>query len=557
MDITRKGFITGAAAAVSSVLAGTGVACADTAHANEVVELPAGVTADDLVASCVELEPIADFAEEQTYDIVVVGAGCAGVAAVATALEEGATVGCLQKEEGVAANGSAALGVIKGRSTAAGIKRWMTDWANKSNRRVNWDLYSYFVDHSEETMSWLYQRGLEAGGELRSRTANESIRYDDGELEASFKFATTNNQDFITKLAAKAEADGAVFYWSTPAVQLIQDEDGTVTGVVGKRADGTYIRLSAERGVILAAGDYMNNDSMVERYSADAMPFWRKQKNRTGDGHILGSLAGGRIAPANHPRMIHGLIPGFTVVPLLMLDKDALRFANENMVMSDFNTCMAYRYHENGATNYIYRLFDAKLDEKYAAFPTAVKLETIDKAIDDNNTLYYYRADTLDELAEQLELPVDTFKASVERYNELCALGSDEDFGVPGEMLHPIDTPPFYCLRDFPGIAALTGGVLVDKNYQVIDADRNPIPHLFAAGMQAGDLCGGINWHMPGGMSNGHCFNAGRYTVIYALTGGFEPKNPCSFDQIADDWKDDEGKFVWETDKCPTVINVW
>ncbi len=139
MDITRKGFITGSAAAVSSVLAGAGVACADVAHAGEAVELPVGVTADDLAASCVELEPVTDFAEEQTYDIVVVGAGCAGVAAVATALEEGATVGCLQKEEGVAANGSAALGVIKGSSTAAGIKRWMTDWANKSIRRVNWD----------------------------------------------------------------------------------------------------------------------------------------------------------------------------------------------------------------------------------------------------------------------------------------------------------------------------------------------------------------------------------------------------------------------------------
>lgn len=559
MELDRRSFVAGTAGLAATAAASIAATQATVVRADDAAaaELPAGITLEDVQNSRVELDPVTDFAEEATYDIVVVGAGCAGVVAVKTAVEEGASVACLQKQETVMANGSSALGVIKGLSTPAGIKRWMTQWADKNVRRVNWELFEYYVDHSEETMSWLYQRGLEAGGEMRVLAANESIRYEDGEMEASFKFTTKGNQDFITHLADKAAEEGATFYWSTPAVQLVQDADGTVSGVIGKREDGTYVKLNAVKGVILAAGDYMNNPSLVDTYSPDARQFWKKQTDRTGDGHILGTLAGGRIAPGNHPRMAHGLIPGFTITPLLALDATGERFMNEDLVMSDFNTAMAYRYHESDGMNYIYRFFDSKVNEKYTDH-TVVKLENIDKSVDeDSATNRYFRADTLEGLCEQMELPVETAVASIERYNELCAAGSDEDFGVPADKMHAIDTPPFYCLRDFPGISALTGGVLVDKNYQVIDADRKPIPHLFAAGMQAGDLCGGINWHMPGGASNGHCFNAGRYTVIYALTGSFEPKNPCSFEQIADDWKNNEGKFVWETDTCPTEINVW
>ncbi len=61
---------------------------------------------------------------------------------------------------------------------------------------------------------------------------------------------------------------------------------------------------------------------------------------------------------------------------------------------------------------------------------------------------------------------------------------------------------------------------------RVIDEDSNPIPGLYAAGVDAGNPCGGINWSMPGGFSNSHIFTAGRYTVIHALTGDMTPKKP-------------------------------
>ena len=96
-QLDRRQFVTASAAvAAGTALAGT-AAFADEAAAK--IELPVDLTPADIAGSCVELEPITEFAEEATYDIVVVGAGCAGVPAVLTAVEEGASVACLQKQE--------------------------------------------------------------------------------------------------------------------------------------------------------------------------------------------------------------------------------------------------------------------------------------------------------------------------------------------------------------------------------------------------------------------------------------------------------------------------
>ena len=74
-------------------------------------------------------------------------------------------------------------------------------------------------------------------------------------------------------------------------------------------------------------------------------------------------------------------------------------------------------------------------------------------------------------------------------------MGVDEDFGKAPELLKTVDTPPYYGIVNNPeSNSADNGGLLVDGHYQVVDANNEPIPHLFAAGVDAGDLCGGINW---------------------------------------------------------------
>lgn len=563
----RRSFLKGGAvAATGAVLAGlagcapsskreTGTTGSDVSSTSTNV-LPIDLKESDFEYSIVEREPITEFAEEETYDIVVVGAGCAGVPAVLTAVQEGATVACLQKEALVSANGNGVSFVYNEKSNASGIKRWMSDWAKLNDWRINPDLFMFYVNYAEEAVPWVITNGIEAGVEPIEYATDSSIRYDDGGIVAVCDATQASNQDLMLALAAKAEDGGAVFYYETPCVQLVQEEDGTISAAIGKKKDGSYVKLNATKGVVLAAGDYMNNTSMVDRNLHDASPFPVCLVNHTGDGHILGILAGGRMAPLGHARQIHtNYIGPLMFYPFLALDYNGNRFVNETIPMSSLNIAMGRTYTpEMGGVHY--RIFDSKTEGFYPSslgIPPTVFVGEGSAWMDADTVV---SGNTLEELCKAAGIPVEAGVASIERYNEMCAKGADDDFGVPGSYLVAVDTPPFYCIKGDVGMSGINAGIMVNDHFQVIDNDGEPIPHLYAAGIQAGNLCGGINWNMPGGCSNASMFTSGRYTVIHALTGDMKPKNACGFEDVADKYQTDDG-YMWDSPMCATAITVW
>lgn len=571
-NIDRRTFVKGGALAASAAAIASLAGCASSepqtsAAVETASNLPQGIIEADFEESVVERDVVTDFAVEETYDIVVVGAGCAGVPAVLTALEEGASVACLQKESVVAANGFGSTAVVPSASDESAMKRWMSDWAAENGYRLNRELFEYWMNHSEDTLSFLVLKGEETGLPPVAYNTSNSIIYEDGTKLATFSITTSGNNEFMTNLASWVEGQGAKFYFSTPCVQLVQDESGAVTGAIGKSEDGSYVKLNATKGVILAAGDYQNNRSMLSRYCGDAMIFKPDQMNRTGDGHILGVLAGGSIVPAGHPRQIHCMFTTsrqYLVTPLLMLNPEGKRFMNEEAPMTSWNTIIRYAYDNQPfiENDYplIFRFFDSKVDEKY---PGQGSLAAIEGSMEGGNSFesidgVIYKADTLEELCDLLEIDAEAVIDSIEHYNELCAAGEDADFGKKPENMQPIDTPPFYGVRNSLNFAAVNGGLKVDEHYQVVDAAGVPIPGLFAAGTNGGDICGGINWAMPGGCSNGHCFTAGRYTVIYALTGGMEPSHRYTYQDLGDRLLNENGKYTWEDPSTAmSGINIW
>jgi fumarate reductase flavoprotein subunit len=92
-------------------------------------------------------------------------------------------------------------------------------------------------------------------------------------------------------------------------------------------------------------------------------------------------------------------------------------------------------------------------------------------------------ADTLEELAEKIGMPVDDFLASVRRYNEFCKNGKDEDFGKATELLWPIpETGPYYAIYGQRFSEAAMGGLMVDGQCRVLRNDGTPIPGLYGVG---------------------------------------------------------------------------
>ena len=146
----------------------------------------------------------------------------------------------------------------------------------------------------------------------------------------------------------------------------------------------------------------------------------------------------------------------------------------------------------NTPGNIAWSIFDGDYEKKVRAQApmTADGLlngiaEKIDASVEQN---LMYRADTLEDLASQLGIPADEFKATVDRYNGMCANGVDVDFGVPKRFLASVDTPPFYALNVPAKTLVVPFGLHVNENSQVCTESDEPIDGLFAVGNVQGDF---------------------------------------------------------------------
>lgn len=92
------------------------------------------------------------------------------------------------------------------------------------------------------------------------------------------------------------------------------------------------------------------------------------------------------------------------------------------------------------------------------------------------------KANSIEELAKLMEVDAAELQATIDRYNELCAAGKDEDFGKPADHMIAVEGETYYALKLRPNVTVTFGGLVTDINAQVLDTENNPIPGLYAAG---------------------------------------------------------------------------
>lgn len=158
-------------------------------------------------------------------------------------------------------------------------------------------------------------------------------------------------------------------------------------------------------------------------------------------------------------------------------------------------------------------------DDDYAASHGGTKRSGVFPQLIDT-----YRANTLDELADKLGIEdKGVFLASIQRYNELCVKGVDEDFGKDPKWMNAILTPPFYGIRRHLRVSALCSGVYTNASGQALDANKAPIAGLYCVGNLGGQFYGGADYPFHAtGLSLGHCYTFGRLAGKHAsaLPGG-------------------------------------
>ena len=463
--------------------------------------------ADSELPFFVKPEPITDVADVRDYDVVVIGAGAAGVPAAISAMQAGAKVALLQKEANATSQGNTCQSIVLEESSPAGVEAVISMHIEENAHQPKREQAKLWAYNSGEALKWLWDIAQEAGAQTVETTekwtgAIQQVNgYDVKWFTFDFGPKPYNTGNGMRDICDWAEGQGLEIFYSTPAVQLVQDGEGAaVTGVIAEGEDG-YIQFNAAKGVIVATGDYENDDEMMAHYEPRMANIYRKEVNKTGDGQKMMVWAGGIMEDSAASKVLHDFDAGpgsMADMPFLCVKNDGTRFCDESR--SSMATMANFLLSEEDAGWYS-QIFDSNYMTDTEGWPgVALPPEAMANYMPEiegeksgvyEGIIRTYSADTLEELAEKLEITdVDAFVATVERYNELVEAGADEDMGKSAQWLKAIAVPPFYGIHRHIGLSTLIHGVNVDENMQVLNADGEPIECLYSIGNCAGNFFG-------------------------------------------------------------------
>ena len=278
----------------------------------------------------------------------------------------------------------------------------------------------------------------------------------------------------LTPLENKLREMGAEFLLDTCATALIVNAEGAVVGCRFQDTNTGKITDIKAGSVVLATGGFADNGEMVY----DNIPDWANMPQLvhgcTGDGHKLGIAAGGALHGMDSSYQycnLMGDIPNCTTwgywTPIVLVLPNGKRFIKEDQSHDAGLACVEAGYRQ------WWSIFDHKAFERR---PIAASVESNIKAHADA----YVTADTVEELAQKMDVPVSTLVETFARHDELMASGEDTDFGKT-TWLEPLEAP-FHALKLNVCRYKTSGGFMVGPNNQVIDEDGNEIPGLYACG---------------------------------------------------------------------------
>ncbi|MBQ9346109.1 MAG: FAD-binding protein [Oscillibacter sp.] len=499
---------------------------------------------------------ITDDMVEETVDadVLVIGCGVAGVAAVRSAAEEGAKVVAVEKGSGPQCR-SGEYAVINGKVQARyGRDTWTPEQINEmtdyhmveSSFKVKRSIFSRWAKEIGDVFDWWVEPNTDLyyAPETRSPIPDENAdnflipiflplpEHYDWTKEAipcyptSVEFLPNQSVNVNANMDAAIATGNVDARYGHFAEKLIM-EDGKCAGAYIRSAEtGGYLKVNA-KSVILAAGDYSQNEAMVKHFCPDVIEngIVRLFTNtdvegnftNNGDGIKLGMWAGAAVQK-DHAPMIHHMGGGadlsgvgvMGIAGFLNLDMNGKRFMNEDMpgqqienqveLQKDMKTWqifdaawpeqLPYMPAEHGGACYVEDY--ASEDEGPANNKTYRNYKSpypLQAAIDDGRCV---TADTLEDLVKILypddEAAQQTALASIERYNELARNGNDEDFGKVASRMWPLENPPYYADQFTPALLlVIVGGLESDEECHTLDTNRNIIPGLYVAGNVQGN----------------------------------------------------------------------
>jgi flavocytochrome c len=445
-------------------------------------------------------------------DVIVVGAGVAGMATAIEAASRGARVQVVEmssvfgghavmSEGGLALVNTATQSRLGVNDSAELARQDFIRWGGDPN--ISW-VERYVRDSKAEVHDWLVAMGLQFTV-LRRPAGNSVPRFHEN-AERGLGVAKV-------LLLECLRYPNIEFLWNTQAVGIVRDAAGSVTG-----AECLHLRTGkksklAASAVVLATGGFQSNVDFLRRHWPSTSGFPERMLagsgvNSMGSGHVMAAAAGAALVKLERqwnypwglpdPRYEEG-VRGIAVrMPMaIWVNKHGERFVDEHAGPKAATPAVLA---QPGAT--YWAIFDAPGREVFVVAGTDWTDDRRVRALLLNNPAVIQQADSVEKLAQRIGVPEGNLARTVSRYNQLVAAGVDEDFGRFGkgreleQSAHRrapsrIATPPFFALQLYPLARKSMGGIAIDDACRVLDNKGVAIPGLYAVGEAAGQ--GGLN----------------------------------------------------------------
>lgn len=430
--------------------------------------------------------------ETQNKDVVVIGAGGAGLVAAIEAKNNGAkNVIVLEKMAFAGGNTLISGGEYAAPNNWVQVKKGLKD----SNDAFYNDILKGGDNEGDPKLVRVLADNALSGAEWLKDYINMTFEdrqmfFGGHSVERSLVPQGATGVEMISKLLAKAEELNIPVLYETPATELIVDK-GRVTGVKAVSEDKEYTFL-AKDGVILATGGFGSNLEMRVKYNKDVDEniLSTNTVGITGDGITMAEKIGAQLEdmpfiqtyPTCDP--ISGALLYFGDVRLvggsILVNQEGKRFVEELERRDVISMAI-----KNQTGNAAYQFCDE----------AQVKLSGVaEHHADEVNYLFnnklLVKADTIKEAADFFGIDAAELEKTVAKYNQYAKDGKDLEFNKRGKLTPFEAKGPFYIMKAVPAVHHTMGGVKIDENARVINTKGEVIKGLYGAGEVTGDIHG-------------------------------------------------------------------
>lgn len=478
--------------------------------------------------------------ESVDVDIVIAGAGGGGTGAALAAAQAGAKVLIVEQTSSPGGNTKLSSGFFAMDSSfqqEVNLDFSVDEAVNRilefNHYLSNGPLTRAVIEKAGDTVDWLNGYGMDFY--VQEQTTQFAHEDDPYKYKCYNKYKDTGAG--FDAIYGHLEEMGCELRVNTRMTELIQDADGTVTGIKAEKEDGGILTVNA-KATIISTGGFGADAQKVEEVSGTA---YLNSLGMPNGGEGLAAMVKAGAIDVDATPLLHACqfaegevtqvstedtLAGYSdsplsqilESPLLWVDSSGSRFVNEDVV---YDTAFwANAGWAAGGKYFI--IVDQKTLEDYSN-GSAMRISMsgpganldpgdfvalADAAVAGGSA---YKAASLAELAELAGMKAEELEASVARYNEMVAKGRDTDYNKSAaSLLYTVESGDFYAFDCRAVMLGTVGGVRVDEHLEVVNNDYEPIPGLYAAGANAGGYYEGHGYPPYEGMASGFAWTSGR-----------------------------------------------